>query len=458
MATRIDLPALGQSMEEGTITKWFKDEGDSVAKDELLYEVMTDKSNIEQEAPVSGVLRKILVAANESVPVKTPIAIIAEANEPIDHLLGGAASTITLAPSAAAAPSAAELPQPSSATTASGAGNGGRIFSSPRARRVAGELAVDIAALAGAGTGIDGRIVEADILAFAKSQGDVSKTDRISPLAKAIASEHGVDLTAVGAGTGPMGRIVRDDIHRALTPQTLSIPAQDTEDRVIPLVGMRKMIADNVARSAQTAPHVTLNLSVDMSESTRMRKLVLPSIEKTHGIRVTFTDIIAKATARALQDHPMLNSTLVGANVTLHKAVHLGIAVSLGDAGLVVPVVRNAQANGLAEISKDIKDLAAKAKDGKLTSDEMSGGTFSITNLGTYGIESFTPIIAPPQCAILGVCAILQQPVVVEGKVEVRPMMNLSLSFDHRITDGAPAAAFLARLKEILEQPYLIFA
>ena len=227
--------------------------------------------------------------------------------------------------------------------------------------------------------------------------------------------------------------------------------------KLIPLTGMRRTIADNVARSAATAPHVTLTLGVDMTEATRFRAQILPSTEKSFGVRITFTDIIAKAAARALVDHPMINSTLADNVITLHRSVHLGIAVSLGEGGLVVPTLRDAQSKSLPEISREIKQLAVKAREGKLGLDEMVGGTFSITNLGNYGIDGFNPIINPPQCAILGVCAIKDRVVSHEGIVAARPYMNLCLSFDHRVTDGAPASAFLARLKEILEQPYLMF-
>jgi pyruvate dehydrogenase E2 component (dihydrolipoamide acetyltransferase) len=221
---------------------------------------------------------------------------------------------------------------------------------------------------------------------------------------------------------------------------------------------MRKMVADAVARSAQGAPHVTLTLPVDMTEASRFRQQVLPAIEKRDGVRVSFTDIVAKAAARALADHPYLNSTLTNNEITLHPAVHLGVAVSLGADGLIVPVVRDAQALSLGEFSRALKDLVAKARAGTLAPEEVTGGTFSLTNLGTFGVTQFNPIINPPQAAILGVCAITDAVVAAGGQPQVRPMMNLCLSFDHRVVDGAPAAAFLAQLKETLEQPYLMFA
>ena len=483
MATRIDLPALGQSMEEGTITAWHKKEGDSVTQGETLYEVMTDKANFEQEAPVSGILRKILVPADEIAAVNSLLAIIGTTDEPIDHLLTGGvapASQPPEEPQPAAENAAPAASMAHAATAPNGAvHSGGKLFASPRARRVADELGFEVALLAGRGTGIDGRIVEADILAYAEEVLAAQKAGKVTPLASKVAEAHGIDLAAVGSGSGHAGKVVSEDVLRALQTEVTgsaatpaAFPALQAaaagssagidlaaigDDKVIPLTGMRRMIADNVARSAQTAPHVTLTLGVDMHEATRFRKQLMPSIEKSHGVRITFTDIIAKATARALVDHPMINSSLTANKITLHKAIHLGIAVSLGEGGLVVPTLRNADKLTLPEISIRIKALAGKAREGKLGPDEMTGGTFSITNLGTYGVESFNPIINPPQCAILGVCTIKDTISAVDGKPEVRPIMNLCLSFDHRITDGAPAAAFLARLKEILEQPYLIF-
>ena len=343
-----------------------------------------------------------------------------------------------------------------------------RVFASPRARRYADEYGVDIALLLGRGTGADGRVVEADVVAFYEEQQAQKKAQRVSPLAARVAAAHGVPVQEV-PGSGPHGKVTHDDVRRMVEPPSPrpaatpvpslgAGPGGEDETTVIKLTGMRKMVADAVARSAQTAPHVTLTLAVDMGEATRFRQQVLPAIEKTHGVRVSFTDIIAKAAARAFQDHPYLNSTLVGSEITLHGRVHMGIAVSLGSDGLIVPVVKDTQAKSLGEFSAALKGLAARAKEGKLATDEVTGGTFSITNLGTFGITQFNPIINPPQTAILGVCAIQDVIVPVSGQPQARPMMNLCLSFDHRVTDGAPAAAFLARLKEILEQPYLMFA
>ena len=476
MAQKLELPALGQSMEEGTITRWFKAEGENVQKGETLYEVMTDKVNIEVESPASGTLRRILAEVDAFVPVGDPVAILGEPDEDISALLGGDAGAEAPDPAGAEAVSlpgsgaaVAELSAvPASGAEAGGAAANGRVFASPRARRYADEYGVDIALLGGRGTGVEGRVVEGDVVAFYEEQQAAKRGKRVSPLAQRVAGEHGVPMESV-SGTGHGGKVTQDDVRRLLEPSPVApassaplaapaVPAPASPGTIIKLTGMRKMIADAVARSASTAPHVTLTLGVDMTEATRFRAQVLPAIEKSQGVRVSFTDIVAKATVRALADHPLLNSTLSGTEITLHASVHLGIAVSLGTEGLIVPVVKDAQAKSLGEFSQSLKGLVAKAKAGTLASDEVTGGTFSITNLGTYGITQFNPIINPPQCAILGVCTITDTVVPVGGVASVRPIMNLCLSFDHRITDGAPAAAFLARLKEILEQPYLMFA
>ena len=486
MAKTLELPALGNSMEEGTITQWFKAEGDSVAKGEALYEVMTDKVNMEVESPEAGVLRKILAPVDATVPVNNPVAILGTADEDISALLGGEAL-----PAAEPLPAHefASLPAPAHKASAAGTaeregvvqegsaslpssslrfggstcvmGEGGssdnHVFASPRARRYADEYGVDIAQLAGHGTGIEGRLVEADVVAFySEQQAQKKAAPRVSPLAQRVADANGVPVETV-TGTGHGGKVMQDDIKRIATPAPVPAAPAATGSTVVTLRGMRKMVADAVARSAATAPHVTLTIPVDMSEATRFRQQILPAIEKSHGVRVSFTDIIAKAAARALADHPYLNSTFAGNDITLHKSVHMGIAVSLGTDGLIVPVIKDAQALSLGEFSKALKTLAAKAKSNSLATNEVTGGTFSITNLGTFGVTQFNPIINPPQTAILGVCAITDTIVAVSGQPVVRPIMNLCLSFDHSVTDGAPAAAFLAQLKETLEQPYLMF-
>jgi pyruvate dehydrogenase E2 component (dihydrolipoamide acetyltransferase) len=308
-------------------------------------------------------------------------------------------------------------------------------------------------------------VVEADVIRFSKELIEAKKLGKATPLAQKVAADKGIDL-AVLTGSGFGGKVTTDDVLKAASPvaasaaQAQSLESSDHHDilKTIPISGMRKIIAENVARSASTAPHVTLTIPVDMTEAAKLRAILLPSVEKAHGVRVSYTDIIVKALAKALIEQPVLNSTIAPDKITQYKAVHISIAVSLGENGLVTPTLRNAHLKSISEISVEIKALAAKARSGKLTIDEMTGGTFTISNIGNYGVEHFTPIINPPQTGILGVCAIKDQIVPLGGAPAVRPIMNLCLSFDHRVTDGAPAASFLSRMKELLEQPYLILA
>ena len=450
MATKVILPVLGETMEEGTITKWLKQEGDQVEKGEPLLEVMTDKVNLEVESPASGVLRKIIAREEETVPVMAMIAVIGTADEPIDDLLAGEGQTPRAAkPTSEDAPSVPSgiPPSPGLEAPSTTRVSPSRASISPRARRLAHEVNIPLEALAGRGTGPNGRIVEKDVRAYIAQMAEAAKT-RATPLAARIADERGIDLREI-VGSGPHGKVIRDDVVQAVTSGPAFPPL---EGKIIPFTGMRKMVADNVAKSAQTAPHVTLTVEVDMTEAVNLRAEIAAEFERKHGTRLTFTDLIVKAAARAIPDHPILNASLQGNEIRIPAEVNVGLAVALDD-GLIVPVVRNTDKKALPEISAELRQLAEKARSGKLSSQDISGGTFTITNLGAYGVDSFNPIITPGQSAILGVCRIAEKPVVVDGEVVVRSMMNLCLSFDHRVMDGAPAAQFLQSVKELLESP-----
>lgn len=449
MAIKMLMPLLGQTMEEGTIIKWFKNEGDQVKAGEPLLEVMTDKVNMEVEAPESGVLRKILAQPDDIVPVKDPICVIGAADEPIDDLLAAETpAEAEAAPAAApkAPPVAAAAAAPAAAPEAAAPAEG-RVFASPAAKRIAREQGIDIEALAGHGTGPNGRVVEKDVLDY------VAAMPKATPLAGKVAADMGVGLEAV-AGTGVAGKITREDVERAAVAPVAAVPTVSI-GQTIPFAGLRKAIAQNVSASYQSAVHVTLVTEVDMTECVRLRSQILPEVEKTYGVRVSFTDIIAKAAARAILDKPIVNSSLVDDKIVVHNEVNIGIATAL-EGGLVVPVVKNVAGKSIPQISKEIKDLVARARSGQPAGDDFRGGTFTITNLGAYGIDSFDPIITPGQSAILGVCRIAEKPAVVNGQIVARSLMNLCLTFDHRVMDGAPAAEYLARLREILEAPYLI--
>lgn len=441
MATKMVMPLLGQTMEEGTIIKWFKNEGDSVSEGEPLLEVMTDKVNMEVEAPVSGVLRKILAEVDDIVPVQDPIAIIGTVDESIDALLAEGASAP--APEVSATPpNAAATPVADAPAVVQAPVGGERVFASPAAKRVAAEHGVDIQNMAGRGTGPNGRITEKDVLSYAASI-------RATPLAGKIAADIGVPLGQV-TGTGIGGRITRQDVERGVSA---SAPAGI--GRTIPFSGLRKMVAQGVQASAQSAVHVTLVAEVDMTECVSLREQILPEIERTAGVRISYTDIIVKAAAKAILDKPIVNASLQGDKVVIADSINIGLATAV-EGGLLVPVVKNVQAKSLVEVSKEIKGLADRARTGKAVADDLSGGTFTITNLGIYGIDAFTPIITPGQSAILAVCRIAEKPVVIDGEIAIRSMMNLCLTFDHRVMDGAPAAEYLARLRDILQSPSVI--
>ena len=444
------MPLLGQTMEEGTIIKWFKSEGDQLKAGEPLLEVMTDKVNMEVEAPESGVLRKILAQVDDIVPVKDAICIIGSADESIDDLLSDSKQA---AGAEAAAPVVEQAPAPAPSAVAAIEGGaapaaaGERIFISPAARRVAVENGVDVALLVGRGTGPGGRIRQRDVLEFAAS------APKATPLAGKMATDMGVAVGSV-EGTGIGRKVTSSDIQRAAAAP---IPAPAlTIGQTIPFTGIRKAVAQNVAASAQSAVHVTLVSEVDMTECVRLRKSILADIEERYGVRISFTDIIVKAVARAIEDKPIVNSSLQGDHIVIHDQINIGVATAI-DNGLVVPVVKDVNAKSIPQISREIKELAGRVRAGQAGGGDYQGGTFTISNLGSYGVDSFNPVITPGQACILGVCRIAEKPVVRNGEIVARSMMNLCLSFDHRILDGAPAAEYLARLRSILESPYLIF-
>ncbi|MCC6484964.1 MAG: 2-oxo acid dehydrogenase subunit E2 [Armatimonadetes bacterium] len=467
MATKVTLPLLGQTMEEGTIIKWFKNEGDSVEKEEPLLEVMTDKANMEVESPAAGTLLKIVAGPDATVPVKALIGVIGDKGEDISGILaeagapsGGdepAAASKTDGQSSAQ-PAVKATPSPTTGPSTD------RILASPRARKLAEENNIDLALLQGQGSGPGGRIIEKDVQrAISEGLGAAAAAAAASPLAGRIAQDTGVEIAGV-TGTGPGGKVYSQDVLAAAASATpaAQAPAPTLAPRVnlgqvIPFSGLRKAVADNLEKSARSVIPVTLTMGVDMSEVVRLRDQIKPLYAQRYGVKLSFTDIVVKAAARALEDHPMLNSSLEGNQIRVHDAVNVSIAIAVPD-GLVAPVVADANLKPLWAISSEIRQMAETARAGKYGTLQMAGGTFSVTNLGTYGVEQFNAIINPPQCAILAVCAIKEQPVVVSGQVEVRPIMNLCLTFDHRIVDGAPGAAYLQRLKELLEMPYLILA
>lgn len=434
MANKIIMPKQGLQMTEGTILSWLVKEGEQVVKGEPLFEMETDKLTITMDSTESGTLLKIVRGEGETVPITETIAIVGEPGEDISGLLDAAPEK----PAAAAPADKPAEPAPAAAPAAQAetpAQAGGRVFITPRAKMRAEELGIDYKNIRG--TGEDGLIVERDVLAAKPS---------ITPLAKKVAELSGVDVSEI-AGTGAHGKIVREDIVAAAR----KAPAAERGTTLIPLKGMRKVIAERMVESLHTAAQTTHRISVDMTEAGKVREAF-----KNMDKKLSYNDIVSYAAVRALKDFPIMNSELTDEGIVVKDYVNLGIAVAVEN-GLIVPVVRDADLMSLEEISAATKVLAEKAKNGTLGPDEYKGGTFTISNLGMFGLDSFVAIINRPESGIIAVGRIAKTPVVNENdEIVVRPMMELTLTYDHRVVDGAPAAQFLARVKTYLEQPYLL--
>ena len=436
MAEKIIMPKQGLQMTEGTITKWLVKEGDKVEIGQPLFEMETDKNTIQIDSTAAGEVLKLVAKEDETVPITETIAIVGKKGDDFADLLPkkeekkpepAPAPAVPTAPAVKAAPAA-----PAADDVTPIALEGGRIFVTPRAKMTAERKNLDYKTVKG--TGPSGLIIERDILAAAAV--------KASPVAKAIAARKGVSVTTV-TGTGENGKIVKHDI--------LSGDANlAREDKVIPISGMRKVIADNMMNSVQSMAHAYHKVAVDMSQA----KLIRAAFKKAEK-KVSFNDIIIMALGRALQEHPRMNALVEDGKITEKGSVNIGIAVAV-DNGLIVPTVRDVQNMTLGEIHDESARLIAKTKAGGLKKEDYSGGTFTVSNLGMFGIDEFTAIVNPPQVGILAVGAMTDTPVVRDGQIVVRPMMNLVLTYDHRVIDGAPAAQFLSRLKELLENPYLM--
>jgi pyruvate dehydrogenase E2 component (dihydrolipoamide acetyltransferase) len=462
MAIEILLPRLGWTMEEGTLIEWLKRDGDRVQPGDVLYTVESDKSLNEVEAFDAGILRipPDSPAPGSKVPVGALLAYIVQPGE--DVPTAGAPAASAANPAAAVAP-AAEQPRAT-------AGRAAEPTISPRARRVAAGLGVDWKALTGSGR--TGRIVERDVRAAASKAAAVAIN--ASPLAQRLAADLGVDLGQLAQAV-PGQRIERADVERAVaaaraaaaqaaertpTPPGAPVPAQAEFTRA-PMTRTRRVIADRMSAAARTAAPVTLTAEADASELVKLRAQLKADAEArsagADALIPSINDVLIKIAATALLEHPALNARLDGDDIVTYHAAHVGLAVDV-ERGLLVVVVRDAQDKTLRQIAAESRRLIERARAGTSSPDELRGSTFTITNLGAYGIDAFTPILNMPECAILGVGRIAPKQVVVDAaaeKVAIRHMATLSLTFDHRLVDGAPAARFLQRVKQLIEQPYL---
>jgi pyruvate dehydrogenase E2 component (dihydrolipoamide acetyltransferase) len=449
MAVELRMLQMDQTMTKGKIGKWLVKEGDTVTQGQPLLEIETDKVVHEQESPADGVVAQLLAEEGNNVPVNALLAIIAAPGEEVERVEVDTTATqqASDAPQQrATTPTISTQTEPQRTT---------QTKASPAAQQLAGKLAIDLTQVKASGPG--GRILESDIHRYIETREPITTGStrlKASPLARRLAKEFGLDLTSI-AGSGPDGRIVRDDVLQAST----EIPAQvfrtePAASEVVELSGIRQIIAERMTMSVQTNASVTLHTEVDATSLVELRELFGEKLQE-QGVKLTYTDLIVKIIANVLREHPRLNATLTDEGIHMLGDINIGVAVALED-GLVVPVVRNADKIGLASISEQIKNLAEKARNNQLTPGELQGGTFTLTNLGNFGVDAFTPIINPPECAILGVGRILKKPIVHNDEIAIRNMLTLSLTFDHRVVDGAPAAQFLQTVSQYIQNPYLL--
>jgi pyruvate dehydrogenase E2 component (dihydrolipoamide acetyltransferase) len=426
MATKVVMEALSPTMEEGRLVKWLKNEGDPIANGDVLAEVETDKAVMELVARGEGVLRKRLLAEGQTAPVRQLIAIIGSADENIDALVGGAAASAPAAAPAAAAPPAKAQEAASAAPVATPPAT-----APPAAPQHASTPAT-------------------------QPNGGQSKS---SPLARRLASERGLDLSRV-QGSGPGGRIIKRDIEQAVASggaaqpaaRAAGAPRSDAPYEDVPLTQIRKTIARRLSESIGPIPTFYLTAELDLTRVTELRAAML---EMGDEYKVSVNDILLKAVATALSQHPEVNAHWLGDHIRYFSGVHLGMAVATDD-GLIVPVIFDAHLKRMSEISREAKELAKRARDRKLTPDQYTGSTFSVSNLGMFGIDQFTAIINPPETAILAIGTAEQKLILVDGEAVPRTRLRVTMSCDHRVIDGAVGARFLQTLRRMVENPLML--
>ncbi len=426
MAIQIFMPALSPTMTEGKLATWLKAEGDPVAPGDVIAEIETDKATMEVEAVDEGVMGKILVeAGTEGVAVNHPIAVLLEEGESADSVdmaaLGGGAPAPAPATDAAPAPEAAPAPVAAPTPAAAAPSSGGRVFASPLAKRMAQQAGIDLGTLSGSGP--NGRIVKKDV-------------------------EAAIAGGAPKAAAAPSPAAAPAPAPAAPTPPSADVPGMPDYDAV-PNTTMRKVIARRLSESKQFAPHFYLTIDCEVDTLLAVRKQLNAKLDDG---KISVNDMVIKAAAQALKKVPAANASWTEEETRIYKSVDISVAVAI-EGGLITPVIRSAHTKGMAEIAVEMKDLATRARDGKLMPEEFQGGTFSISNLGMFGIKDFAAVINPPQGAILAVGAGEQRPVVKDGALAVATVMSVTLSVDHRVVDGAIGAEFLAAFKKYIEDP-----
>jgi pyruvate dehydrogenase E2 component (dihydrolipoamide acetyltransferase) len=431
MANSIIMPKTGMAMEEGVILEWKTKVGDKVARGDIVALIETDKSTMELESDYDGEILAILGQAGETIPVTKVIAWVGQHGEPVPVSSAGEPGAKAELTAASPGP----VPQPAAAEPSAG----GKLKATPAARKLAEDTGIALSSVSPSGK--SGEIRRGDV------EGAAASSAKATPLARRMAEDQGIPLSGI-QGSGHGGKIFSADLNALAAPAVAAASRADTR---VPLTNIQRITGKRMLESRLTIPDVTQNTRADVTKMLVIRK----ELNEKLGIKITVNDFILAAAVKALEANPRLNSVLDGNELIYKGSINLGVAVAT-ERGLLVPVIHNAQALSLRQISAQAADLARRAREGQLTPDEMSGGTFTVSNVGMYGITAFTPIINPPEAAILGVCSVEDELKLEGEKVLSRKLMGLSLTFDHRIVDGAGAAIFIKTLKELLESPVVI--
>ncbi|MCC7353869.1 MAG: 2-oxo acid dehydrogenase subunit E2 [Anaerolineae bacterium] len=452
MAKELFIPQMGQTVEEVRLVRWLVGDGTKVEEGQEILEVETDKAIFAVAANATGTLHLGPYKEDDAVPVLTVVGIIGKPEE--KFAVKGKPEALTLPPTPSLSEGEGRGVQLNAPTT--GANTGAPIlFASPRARKLATDKDVDLAQVTPTGGGGQ-RVAERDVIAY------LSQLPKATPVAQKMAAEAGMDVRTL-SGSGPGGMITKEDVERAVQkpalppiPPPAPLPEVEVTARV-PLKGVRGIIAERMGTSAHTTARVTLLMEADATEFVAMRERLKTRVADEWGFAPGYNDLLAKMATTALRKFPYMNARLAADAVEHLAHVNIGMAVDT-ERGLLVPVIREADKKSLRQFATEFRELVERAHKGRSLPDDLKGGTFTITNLGMYDVLAFTPIINLPEAAILGVGVITQKPVVREGEVVVRQMLMLSLAFDHRLVDGAPAARFLQYLKDLIEEPYLWLA
>jgi pyruvate dehydrogenase E2 component (dihydrolipoamide acetyltransferase) len=441
MAEEFFVPKLGQTVEEVIMVGWLVEDGAKVSQGEAVMEVETDKAVFPVEANAKGYIHLGPYKAGDTIPVLTVVAIIGKQDDKFE--VKGSAPAVETEPAPSAEVAAAPAPVAESKSE-------DRVFVSPRAKKLAAETSVDVSKVTPSGyEGI--RVTERDVRDYLAQQ------PKASPVAQRMAAEVGVDLREV-AGSGPGGRIVKQDVARAaqptIAPVSQALPVADVIER-IPLKGVRGIIAERMGTSVHTTARVTLVMEVDATEFVATRERIKAKVSKDWGFAPGYNDLLAKVVAVALRQFPYMNARLAPDAIELMGHVNIGMAVDT-ERGLLVPVIKDADKKNLRQFGEDFRRMVDGTRSGRSLPDDLSGGTFTITNLGMYDIDAFTPVINLPEAAILGVGRIAPKAVPHGDQIVIRQMWTLSLVFDHRLVDGAPAARFLQMIKSLIEDPSMM--